>query len=253
MLIDTHTKKSIENSLSSYLNITVSDLYLYILKASTKAQDDYFFDSCVFSKELTSTVASLNPQDSIYEMYVYHLSRRLISDDMNNASDNLKVLLTNDSPLSNFLKKYGITFYEQDGHIEVLNNGKVVDLSNTFEAGVPYLRSRLGYIAGREDFCFNGFALRDQLMKNNYTKSLYRCPEFIGNLASYLKMPSIVTDYFENSRYYCYTYKLKLSDILFDTNDKFTDKEKVDCFIVHLFDRLRYEKQDEENNSAHTA
>ena len=52
-------------------------------------------------------------------------------------------------------------------------------------------------------------------------------------------MPSIVTDYFENSRYYCFTYKLKLSDILFDTNDKFTDKEKVDCFIVHLFDRLR--------------
>lgn len=239
LLIDTHTKESIENSLARYLNITVPELYLHIIKASENAQDDYSFNGDLFSQEVLSIVSSLNPQETIDEMYVYHLSRRLICDDMNNSSDNLKVLLTNDSPLSDFLKKYGITFYEQDGHIEILYNGRVVDLSNTSENGVPYLRSRLGYITGREDYCFNGFALRDQLMKNNYTRNLYRCPEFIGNLASYLKNQSIVTDYYENSRYYCYTYKLKLSDILFDTNDKFTDKEKVDFFIVQLFDRLR--------------
>lgn len=239
MLIDTHTKESIENSLANYLNITVPELYLHIIRASKKAQDGHSFNDNLFSDEILSIVASLNSRETIDEMYVYHLSRRLICDDMNNSSDNLKVLLINGSPLSDFLKKYGITFYEQDSHIEIMYNGRVVDLSNTSENGVSYLRSRLGYIAGREDYCFNGFALKDQLMKNDYTRSLYRCPEFIGILASYLKKQSIVTDYYENSRYYCYTYKLKLSDILFDTNDKFTDKEKVDFFIVQLFDRLR--------------
>lgn len=239
MIIDTRTKDSIENSLAKYLNISVPELYSYVLRASEKAQDDYFFNGDLFSKEVLSIVSSLNPHETIDEMYVYHLSRRLISDNMNNSSDNLKELLANRSLLSEFLKNHGVTFFEKDGHIEILYNEKVVDLSNTSEKGVPYLRVRLGYIAGREDYCFNGFALKDQLMKNNYTRSLYRCPEFIGILAEYLKNKSIVTDYFEQSLYYCYTYKLKVSDILFDTNDKFNDQEKVDFFIVQLFDRLR--------------
>lgn len=239
LIIDTRTKESIENSLAEYLNISALELYTYIERSDKKAQCESYFNVDLFREEVLSIVSNLSPQETIGEMYVYHLSRRLLSDDMNNSSDNLKVLLTNHSPLSVFLKKHGITFYEQDGHIEILYKGRVVDLSNTSEIGVPYLRSRLGYIAGREDYCFNGFALKDQLMKNNYTRNLYRCPEFIGILASYLKKPSIVTDYFENSRYFCYTYKLKLSDVLFDTNDKFTDKEKVDFFIVQLFERLR--------------
>lgn len=226
MIIDTRTKDSIENSLAKYLNISVSELNSYVLHAS--------------KKKILSIVSSLNPHETIDEMYVYHLSRRLISDDMNNSSDNLKVLLTNKSPLSTFLKKYGITFFEQDGHIEILYNGKIVDLSNKYEPKMSYLRLRLGYIAGIKDYCFNGFALKDQLMKNDYTKRLYRCPEFIGNLATYLNNKSIITDYFKQSIYRCYTYKLRLSDILFDTTVKLsTNKEKVDFFIVKLFDRLR--------------
>lgn len=239
MIIDTRTKDSIENSLAKYLKISVSELYMYVLRASEKAQDDKFFNGDLFSKEVLSIVSSLNPHETIDEMYVFHLSRRLISDGTNNSSDNLKKLLTTHSPLSEFLKNHGVTFFEKDGHIEIQYNGKTVDLSNTSENGVPYLRVRLGHISGREDYCFNGFALKDQLMKNNYTRNLYRCPEFIGILARYLKNATIETDYFEQSIYYCYTYKLKVSDILFDTNDKFDDREKVDYFLVQLFDRLR--------------
>lgn len=94
MIIDTRTKDSIENSLAQYLNISVSELYMYVLRASEKAQDDYFFNGDLFSKEVLSIVSSLNPHETIDEMYVYHLSRRLISDNMNNSSDNLKTLLT---------------------------------------------------------------------------------------------------------------------------------------------------------------
>ena len=48
LLIDTHTKESIENSLARYLNITVPELYLHIIKASENAQDDYSFNGDFF-------------------------------------------------------------------------------------------------------------------------------------------------------------------------------------------------------------
>ena len=109
LIIDMRTKNSIEYFLANYLNISVPELYSYVLRASENAQDDYSFNGAIFSKEVLSIVSSLNPQETIDEMYVYHLSRRLISDNMNNSSDNLKFLLTNSSPLSNFLKNHGVT------------------------------------------------------------------------------------------------------------------------------------------------
>lgn len=89
-----------------------------------------------------------------------------------------------------------------------------------------YLRSRLGYNAGLKDYCFNGFAFRDLLMKHFYTRELYYGPEFVQMLSKYLMNENIIKDYFDNSRYYCFTYKLKIKDVLFEKMTSLQTRKK---------------------------
>lgn len=239
MLIDTRTKESIETSLAGLLDISIDELYQYVDYAAYKARSDHWgFNTDVFEEEILNIVSDLQPEEIIDEMYVYHLSRRLENHLMGDASDNLKSLLLNESPLSDFLKKYEIQFIDINGHPTINYKNRILELTDTFESDVCYLRGRLGYDEGIEDYCFNGFALRDQLMKNSYTRELYRCPEFIGVLSRFLKNDKICEDYFNSSKYYCYTYKLRVSEIIFDDRDTLSDEEKVNYFIVQLFMRL---------------
>ena len=108
----------------------------------------------------------------------------------------------------------------------------------TNDVDVLYLRKRLGYNFGIKDYCCNGFTFKDLLMKNPYTYNLYECPEFIDVLSHYFNDVSIKTDYSTNSKYFCFTYKLKLNDILFDENDSWEVEDKIDYFIVQLCLRL---------------
>ena len=136
------------------------------------------------------------------------------------------------------MKLQGLSFTEVNEHIEIIYNGNKLNLSDASESDVSYLRGRLGYNKNCKDYCVNGFALKDQLMKNSYTRELFKGPEFIQRLSHHLKRSSIISEYQEKSIYYCYTYKLNISDIMFDCHDKFNNKEKIDFFIVQLFFRL---------------
>ncbi len=60
--------------------------------------------------------------------------------------------------------------------------------------------------------------LKDLLYRNNYVRELYDIPEFIGVLATFLKNKRIGTDYFQNSKYYCFEYCALIKKILFDDN-----------------------------------
>lgn len=239
MIIDTRSKEGIVSSLAHYLDIAENELYQYIDRAADKAQEDsWAFDTDVFRDELLSIFSDLQPEEYIDEIYVYHLTRRLNSSSEDLSSANLKKLLLTKSPISDFLKRHSVTFVERDNHPVVIYNGEELNLTNTSDTNVCYLRSRLGYNTGREDYCFNGFALRDLLMKNLYTRALYYCPEFIDVLSRYLHDDEIKADYFENSTYYCMTYKLKIDDILFDDRDKLEGDEKRDYFLSQLCMRL---------------
>ena len=180
MLIDTRTKESMIASLASYLDITEDELFQYIDYAANKAQpDSWAFNNDIFEEELLSFFSNLQPEKQIDEIYVYHLTRRLNDSIEDKSSDNLKSLLLKESPISSFLRQYGITFIEKDGHPVIVFNDNEISLEDTFESDVCYLRRRLGYNTGREDYCFNGFALRDLLMKNSYTRQLFDGPEFL--------------------------------------------------------------------------
>ena len=61
---------------------------------------------------------------------------------------------------------------EKDYYVTLLLRELAGKLVTTSEFDVCYLRSRLGYNTGKENYCFNGFAFRDQLMKNLYTRQL---------------------------------------------------------------------------------
>lgn len=180
----------------------------------------------------------MQPEEQIDEIYVYHLTRRLNGSIEDKSSDNLKSLLLKESPISTFLRQYGITFIEKDSHPVIVYNDKEIFLEDTFESDVCYLRSRLGYNSGREDYCFNGFALRDQLMKNSYTRQLYGCPEFLDVLSRYLSINGLKEKYFENSKYYCFTYKMTIDEIMFDNRDDLENDEKVDYLLVQIAMRI---------------
>lgn len=53
---------------------------------------------------------------------MFHLSRRLNGTDLK-ANSNLEKLLLGSSPLSNFFRKYKITFESGEGHINLYYNG----------------------------------------------------------------------------------------------------------------------------------
>lgn len=239
MLIDTKTKESMIASLASYLDITEDELFQYIDYAANKAQQDsWAFNTDVFEEELLSIISDLQPAATIDEIYVYHLTRRLNGSIEDKSSDNLKSLLLKESPISRFLSQYRISFIEKDMHPVIVFKDNEITLEDTFESDVCYLRSRLGYNSGREDYCFNGFALRDQLMKNSYTRQLYSGPEFIDVLSRYLSIDGLKKRYFENSKYYCFTYKMTIDEIIFDDRENLGNDEKIDYFLIQIAMRI---------------
>ena len=267
MLIDTRTDESMISSLAIYLNITEDELFQYIDSATNKARiDNLQIDYEIFEEEVISIISDLQPKEQIDEMYVYHLTRRLNDFIVDKSSDNLKSLLLNDSSISRFLRQYNIVFVEKDGHPIIIFNNNEISLedepeflfSESFheslvnnnaiieedkhETGDCYfrrhLRYRLGYDIGDVDYCFNGFTFRNTLMKNDYADRLKKGPEFLIELSSYLSIDGLIESYYENSKYYCFTYKMTIDEIIFDEDDNLKTEDKINHFLVQIVKRI---------------
>lgn len=100
------------------------------------------------------------------EILFIHLSRRLDND---NNSYNLIDVLTKDTSLSAFLKKYGITF-KYDNVIKVFKDNSEIDLSSDDEIS-NYLHYRFGYVI--KDYSIKGYAFNDALNNNDNYFSLF--------------------------------------------------------------------------------
>ena len=138
---------------------------------------------------------------------------------------------------SEFLNAHQITFRKGAGNRIILcYRDRQISLENTMSTDVCYLRSRLGYNSGREDFCFNGFAFRDLLMKNQYTRQLQDCPEILERLESYLRIKGLAKEYAEKSEYYCFMYRFPIGCVIFDGKDDLTVEEKQ----LHLLNQVAY-------------
>lgn len=238
MLIDTTSRESMERDLAKYLDITVEELLQYIDYAAEKAYQNNFFDTDVFEIEIASIVEDFQPLEHIDNVMCFHLSRRL-----NNSLDdlcfyNLKDWLLGENSMVKFLYKHDIQFEERDGQLVTYYRGQKLELIDTLRADVCYLRSRFGYNNGRGDFCFNGFAMRDLLMKNQYAKWLEHGPEFLINLSRYLKNDVIVNDFVKESTYFCYKLIIPIEQIIFDGSEELDNEEKEMYLIKRICYRL---------------
>lgn len=237
MVIDTTSRKGMESSLAHLMGVSAPELYQYIEAAADSAvEGQWCFNQDLFDKAMEDFYSDMIEQELPDEILFFHLSRRLKGSE-NEISYNLQELLTSNNSFSEFLNAHQITFRKGAGNRIILcYRDRQISLKNTMSTDVCYLRSRLGYNSGREDFCFNGFAFRDLLMKNQYTRQLQDCPEILERLESYLQIKGLAKEYAEKSEYYCFMYRFPIGCVIFDGKDDLTVEEKQ----LHLLNQVAY-------------
>lgn len=239
MLIDTRSKECMENSMSTYLDISVDELYQYIDYASDKAhKDQWVFNTDIFRDELDTIIADLQPEKQIDEMLLFHLSRRLHGTEDDVSGRNLEDLLTTENPLSEFLRQHKIEFKRGAQNIITFYKGTEVDWDKCRNGNSSYMKSRLGFFKGREDYCFNGFAFKDLLYKNSYASSLSGVPEIIGQMIECLGCRNVGYDFMENSAYYCFEYRVPIDRVMFDDHDSYSRSQKQRYLVHCVLERL---------------
>lgn len=233
MYIDTHSREGMEKSICELFCMHPLELreQLIILDRSSGDNDDYINKLDAFIADRATTYPD--------EILLFHLARRLHGTENATEGRNLADLLLSENPFSSFLKDNRIEFLKGAHHIDVIYKGKMVDWDKCWNGNSNYMKLRLGYVKGREDFCFNGFAMKDLLYRNNYARELSGVPEFLGQLVECLQCKSVERKYMENSAYFCYEYKLPLSVIIFDDHDRYSDTLKqrylVRCVLQRLY------------------
>lgn len=232
MYIDTHSRESMEGSVCKIFRMHPLELRekLMLIDKSASDDDDYIAQVDQFIAERVT--------DYPDEILFFHLARRLHGTEDETEGRNLADLLLSENPFSVFMKKYGIEFFKGKQHIEVSYQGKIVDWDKCWHGNSSYMKSRLGYFKGREDFCFNGFAMKDLLYRNSYARELSGVPEFLGQLVECLQCKNVGWKYVESSEYFCYEYKLPISVVMFDDHDKYSDSLKQRYLLRCVLQRL---------------
>lgn len=231
--IDTTTSKSLKQGVMEFLNLSASEINQMFISI----YEDVEKEPCEWVREFLSDYII---DEKLEFIQMFHLSRRLKNTDIK-ANNNLKQLLLQQSPLSDFFKNHKITFKSNECHIEMYYNGKLQPLDDEFRydgGNIYYLKSRLGHNKV-QDYCVNGFVFRTFLEKNHYFSSLRYCPELVGNIESLLGIQGMSEDYYNKSKYYCIEYLIPMKEIEFDIgNPPKTDTEKTLEFLYYAILRL---------------
>ena len=234
MVIDTISREGMENSLAQLMGISVPDLYKHIKAAAHPP----CFSRELFDINMERIYSNRIKQAMPDEILLFHLSRRLKGSE-NEISYNLQELLTTSNSFSTFLQEYQITFRkESEDGITLYYGDEPISLEDTRDINVCYLRGRLGYNSNRRDFCFNGFAFRDLLMKNQYVSRLQRCPEILESIERLLRIKGLAKGYEGKSDYYCFMYRFPLERVIFDGKDGLTIEEKQFYLLKQVAYRL---------------
>lgn len=201
--IDTRDQLSLKHGVMEFLNVTEEELELVFETIDSVDEDPYDW-----VKKYLEDYGIDSPLEYIQ---MFHLTRRLNGTDLR-TNNNLERLLLCKTPLSDFFKRYDVTFKKHNGHMELYYKGALQTLDDEFYAGsgnMAYIKSRLGYF-DTQDYCVNGFAFRSHLEMQSYYRSLSWSPEFVDNIGRFLEIKNMVSDYSNNSRYYCIEYLIPL-------------------------------------------
>jgi hypothetical protein len=236
--IDTHTEETMQQTVCQIFNLTVEELYQLFERAGKASCTENYMDGDKFNNVINKFIDLKMSNKNIDQILFFHLGRRLNSASNCGEGKNLFELLSTENAMSIFLKNHEVTFQPNEGHLDLYYKGKLISLDNEEKEHVPYLRWRLGYNSNRIDYCFNGFMLRDLLYRNNYAHELYDVPEFIGLLATFLKNRNIGTDYFQNSKYYCFEYLVPIEKVYFDDDEDLQKEDKQLYLLNQVLHRL---------------
>jgi len=236
--IDATTQNSLKQGIMEFLNLSAGELIQMFMSIYEDTEKEPW-------KWVKDFLSDYIIDDTLGYIQMFHLSRRLDGTDIK-ANNNLEQLLIEESPLSDFFKKYKVTFESREGHIDLYYKGELQPLDNEFRydgGNVFYIKSRLGHCKN-QDYCVNGFAFRSYLEKNQYFSSLSYCPELVGNIERLLDIRGMSTDYYNNSKYYCIEYLIPMTDVIFDMGyPPETVREKTVEFlhqaILRLYDEWR--------------
>ena len=231
--IDTKTQTSLKHGIMDFLNLTECEM-------------EQIFESIYYDTEkepwewVQDFLTNYISDEKLEYLQMFHLSRRLDGTDIK-INNNLQKLLIEETPISKFFKKYNITFKKGDNHIDIFGDNKLQVLNEEYgndSGNVDYLRRRLGYNE-EQDYCVNGFAFRSYLEKNDYFRTLSRCPELVDNIERIMNIYGMSEDYYNNSKYYCIEYLIPIKEIIFDINNPpNTEVDKTFEFVKYAILRL---------------
>ena len=232
MFIDTHSRESMEESLCKVFHMCPMELSSQLrgINNTLYYDDDYDRRLDAFITEHIVTYPD--------EILLFHFTRRLHGTENSKEGRNLADLLLTDNPFSLFLKSYNIEFVKGKQHIDVRYKGNIIDWDKCEKGNVNYMKLRLGYFKDREDFCFNGFAMKDLLYRNSYARTLSNVPEFLKELIKCLQCDIVEEKYMEISDYYCYEYKLPLSIVIFDCHENYSNELKQRYLLRCVLQRI---------------
>ena len=231
--IDTRTKNSMELDLCNCLKIEKSNL-LELYERIHSIQDTENCDSAI-----KKFITNCSNRSYLDEVQLFHLARRFTDCELDGRIGyNLKDLLTVNSKLKNFLEYHKINFIYDEGVLLLSVDGDRVNLDNIHDTNVCYLRSRLGYNSGIKDFCFNGFALKDLIEKNDYFLRLKDGPELLISLADFLNKQDMLDEYIKNTTYYCYEYRFPIDMVIIDGKQELQNDEKEIFILTRIIYRL---------------
>lgn len=238
MYLDTHSQKTMERSVCAYLGISTSDLYTFLEEAGMASQKEYYFNGYTFNSIIDKFLAENTSQFEVDEILFFHLGRRLNATADDTEGRNLADLLTTSNPFSDYLKAHEFDFKRTETHIDVLYKGRPMLLDDRCDPRMSYLRSRLGYNEGREDYCFNGFAFKDILYRNQYVRILFYVPEIIAALSNFVNDIKIRRDYIDASKFFCFEYLVPFDKIVFDQDENMSELQKRRYFVKQILQRL---------------
>lgn len=161
--IDARTQASLKSGVMELLNLSEEEM----VQIFTTIHKDGWNDPLTWAREYLSDCIVDERLDYIQ---MFHLSRRLNGTDLK-AGSNLKELLLEESPLSNFFRGYGVTFRPNEDHIDLYYNGELQPLDDEFryENGNIYYLLLQVWIQQRESrllykwICISAFFGKQQL------------------------------------------------------------------------------------------
>lgn len=234
MYINTITISLIEQSVYDSLNINKQELDDLLEECYNLLQNDHHVFMLDEQYDFFNEYVRNHIVEEIDKVMFIHLSRRL---DQDNNGYGLDYVLTHETSLSQYLKKYGLTFrYEE--HIKMYIDDKEVIIHNDYSG--RNLKQRFGYTF--KDYAFSGYAFCENIIDNDYYEVAVGGPEFFGYLYPYFDDDALIDQFIDKSIFYQFIYLLPIDDIDFEGYEELDNQEKQYHMVTKTLQRLYFYK-----------